>query len=154
MALRALPGFEAPMKDKPSSRSGSPAPSEFSPGLFVGGQREAVGFEGARFCVLDEALDGGPSAKHVPVYDEAGDRPLVKNLERVVQGMRAAHERGEPVLVFCGHGVRRSPLAAAWYLHRVEGLPLDAAYARIRAVRPQVEEARDWIANTNDLADD
>ena len=53
--------------------------------------------------------------------------------------------------MFCGHGVRRSPLAAAWYLHRNENLSLDDAYARIRAVRPKVETAQDWIGNWKKL---
>jgi hypothetical protein len=58
---------------------------------------------------------------------------------------------GRPVLVFCGHGIRRGPLAAAWYLHRSEGLTLAEAYTRIRAVRPQIEEAKEWIGDPENL---
>ena len=47
-----------------------------------------------------------------------------------------------------------SPLAAAWYLHRHDGIPLAEAYARIREVRPRVEEAREWIGNWQSLESD
>jgi protein-tyrosine phosphatase len=129
----------------------SNSPSEVSPGIFVGGWKDAVAFTGAKFCVLDEAPDEVPDAKHVPIYDAEKDRPLVANLDKLAESIAAAHRRAEPVLVFCGHGVRRSPLAAAWYLHRVEKLSLDDAYARIRKARPKIEEAREWIGNVDEL---
>ncbi|MFZ1024054.1 MAG: dual specificity protein phosphatase [Thermoplasmata archaeon] len=119
--------------------------SEFAPGIFVGGWKDAEGFVGQRFCVLDEMPADAPADQGLPIYDGAHEAPILANLDRVVELMRMAREAGEPVLVFCGHGVRRSPLAAAWYLHRMERLPLDEAYARVKAVRPQVEHAREWI---------
>jgi histidinol-phosphate aminotransferase len=126
-------------------------PSEIAPGVFVGGWRDAAGFAGTRFCVLDERPDDMPPATHIPIYDGGSDRALRANLDRVAEGMRAARAKGTPVLVFCGHGVRRSPLAAAWYLHRADGLPLEEAFARIRAARPQVEEPKEWLANAAEL---
>lgn len=119
--------------------------SEFAPGLFVGGWKDAERFSGARFCVLDEAPDGMPEGKHVAIYNGEKDAPILENLDRVAGLMHAAQARDEKVLVYCGHGIRRSPLAAAWYLHRYAALPLDEAYARVRAVRPQVEEAKEWM---------
>lgn len=50
-----------------------------------------------------------------------------------------------------GHGVRRGPLGVAWYLHRAEKLSLDQAYERIRAVRPKIESAREWIGHPEAL---
>jgi len=118
----------------------------------VGGWKEAQGFSGSRFCVLDEVPDGMPPATHIPIYDGAKDRPIVRNLDRLTDRMKQAHDRGEPVVVFCGHGVRRSPLAAAWYLHRTEGVALEEAYARVRTVRPGIEVAREWIGDVSELA--
>jgi len=129
----------------------APSPQEISPGVFLGGWNDALKFAGKRFCVLDEAPKDMPPATHVTIYDEAGDAPIVANLDRVASEMNSAHRAHEPVLVFCGHGVRRSPLAAAWYLHRYEKLSLDEAYGRIRAVRPKIETAREWIGNWNSL---
>jgi protein-tyrosine phosphatase len=123
------------------------SPQEISPGVFLGGWNDAVRFAGTRFCVLDDAPEDMPPATHVRIYDEAKDEPIVANLDRLAKEMAAARRKDEPVLVFCGHGVRRSPLAAAWYLHRQEKLPLDEAYARILAVRPKVETAREWIGH-------
>lgn len=137
----------------PRPKSG---PSEIAPGVFVGGWKDATRFAGARFCVLDEAPDELekeiPGATHVPIYDDRGDRALVPNLDRLVERMRKAREAEEPVLVFCGHGIRRSPLAGAWYLHRAQGIPLDEAYDRVRSVRPRVEHAREWIGHASELA--
>jgi len=119
--------------------------------VFLGGWNDALKFTGKKFCVLDEAPDDMPPAVHVTIYDETKDAPIVPNLDRVASEMNSARRAHEPVLVFCGHGVRRSPLAAAWYLHRYEKLSLEEAYERIRAVRPKVETAREWIGNWKQL---
>jgi protein-tyrosine phosphatase len=134
-------------KAKPKSRS----PSEIAPGVFVGGWNDAIKFEGARFCVLDEAPKDMPPATHVPIYSEEEDRANTKNLDRLAEEIGAARAKGEPVLLFCGHGVRRSPLAGAWYLRRSQGLSLDEAYDRVRAARPKVEHARQWIGHASEL---
>jgi hypothetical protein len=126
-------------------------PSEIAAGVFVGGWNDAVGFEGTRFCVLDEAPKDMPPAVHVQIYEETGDRAKVQSLDRLAAAVGAAREKGDRVLVFCGHGVRRSPLAGAWFLRRTEGLTLDQAYERIRAVRPKVEHAREWVGNASEL---
>ncbi|MCI4362720.1 MAG: dual specificity protein phosphatase family protein [Thermoplasmata archaeon] len=113
----------------------------------MGGWKEAEGFVGTRFCVLDDRpdeLDQFPGATHVPVYDGRTDSPVRENLERLASLVRAAHDRKEPVLLFCGHGVRRSPLAMAWYLHRSESLSLDEAFARVAAARPGIEHVKEW----------
>jgi protein-tyrosine phosphatase len=130
---------------KRKSNKAATHPSEFAPGIFVGGWKDAESFVGKRYCVLDEMPADTPADSGYPIYDETHEAPILPNLDRIVELMRAAHEADEPVLVFCGHGVRRSPLAAAWYLHRVDRLSLDEAYARVQSVRPQVEHAREWI---------
>jgi hypothetical protein len=144
----------APSKT-PRAKSAKPAskgPSEVAPGLFVGGWNDALTFEGARFCVLDEAPEElPPEAKHIPIYDEGSGRANRSNLDRLAQEAGAARATGRPVLVFCGHGIRRSPLAAAWILHRTERLPLDQAYDRIRAVRPRVEVPTSWMGSPQSL---
>lgn len=129
------------------------SPAEIAPGVYVGGWKDAVNFEGTRFCVLDQEPDDLPRATHVPIYDEKTDRARPANLDRVANGITAARAEGELVIVFCGHGVRRSPLAVAWYLHRTEGISLEQAYDRIRAVRPQVESASDWIGDVTNLGE-
>lgn len=149
-------GWTMPAARRPNSPKSRRAPpstaSEIAPGVFVGGWKEALAFEGERFCVLDEKPDDMPKATHIPIYDDRADRPIVENLDRVAEGIQEARKRNEPVIVFCGHGIRRSPMAGAWYLHRYENLSLDEAYDRIRAVRPKVEHARDWVGDPTPLA--
>lgn len=143
--------------DRPSARPARPprpaSPQEIAPGVFLGAYRDAARFEGARFCVLDEAPSDLSAARHIPVYDGARDRPNVENLDRLAREVHEARAAGQPVLIFCGHGVRRSPLGAAWYLHRYENLSLEEAYDRIRAVRPQVERAQEWIGDPAELVE-
>jgi len=126
-------------------------PSEIAPGIYVGGWKDATNFQGARFCVLDEAPPDMPPATHVRIYDEGSGRADPKSLDRLARAMEKAHAAGEPVLVFCGHGVRRSPLGGVWYLRRTEGLSLVDAYDRVKAARPKVEHARTWVGNADDL---
>lgn len=137
---------------RPAAPPRRKSPSEIAPGVFVGGWSDAVQFAGRRYCVLDERPDGElPADEQLAIYDEAQDAPILPNLERVHRLVEDARKAGEPVLLFCGHGVRRSPLAGAWYLHRHDGIPLSEAYARIREVRPRVEEAREWIGHWQPL---
>jgi hypothetical protein len=138
---------------KPAAKKTPPSPQEIAPGVFLGGWKDATRFEGARFCVLDELPDDMPAGSHIPVYDEATDRPKLENLDRLAREVHSARASGTPVLIFCGHGVRRSPLGAAWYLHRYEHLTIDEAYDRIRTIRPQVEHAREWIGNPDPLSE-
>jgi hypothetical protein len=144
---------------RPTARSRTAAPkptaSEVGDGVFVGGWNDATKFRGTRICVLDESPEGEvPAEVQIPIYDPANDRPIRANLERVAARAKEARGRGEPVLFFCGHGVRRGPLAAAWYLHRQERVSLSTAYDRIRAVRPNVETPEKWIGDPSNLNDD
>ena len=125
--------------------------SEIAPGVYVGNWDDAVKFEGERFCVLDSAPPDMPSGTHMPIYNEVKDRADRATLDRLADAMRAARTEGSPVLVFCGHGKYRSPLGAAWYLHRVEGVSLDEAYTRVRAARPKANANLDWIGNLDEL---
>lgn len=134
-----------------SPTAGPALPTEIAPGVFVGGRAAAADFPGLRMCVLDAGEDAGVPSERLPVYDPEEERPIRENLERIATAVRDARSRGEPVLIFCGHGVRRSPLAAAWYLHRAEGISLGAAYDRIERVRPFIERPEQWLRGSGAL---
>lgn len=136
----------------PKSKTRPPSPSEIAPGVYVGGWKDALRFEGARFCVLDEAPEDMPPATHVAIFSETDRRAKPDRLDRLAKGMCDARAKGESVLVFCGHGIRRSALGGAWYLRRTQGLSLDQAYDQVRSVRPKVQHARDWVDNARELA--
>lgn len=127
------------------------SPSQIAPGVFVGNWDDAVKFEGSRFCVLDEAPAEMPPSTHVRIYDEEKDRADSKALDRVAASMKAAHDAGKPVLVYCGQGIYRSPLAAAWYLKRTEGVSIQEAYKRVLAVRPKAKPAATWLGNYSEI---
>jgi protein-tyrosine phosphatase len=148
MTARARPAPPTKTRARPKS------PAEIAPGVFVGGWNDAVAFEGTRFCVLDEKPEEMPPATHIPIYDDRSGAALRPNLDRLAREIGAARAAGRPVLVFCGHGIRRSPLAAAWYLHRSEELPLDAAFERVRAVRPKAEPPSSWMGDAASLEDE
>src|SRR5579863_6484071 len=134
-----------------TTKSPSKKISEIAPGVYVGGWKDAEAFDGVRFCVLDEAPEGMPAATHVVIFNEDTNSASIRDLDRLAKEIATSRETGKPVLVFCGHGVRRSPLAGAWYLHRSEQLSLDDAYDRIRSVRPKIEHAREWVGNAAEL---
>ncbi|MGP8077269.1 MAG: dual specificity protein phosphatase family protein [Thermoplasmata archaeon] len=132
--------------------TGASSPSEVAPGLFVGGWDDAAAFRGRRLCVRDDLPEADfPIDAHVPVVDPRTGRPIRQNLDRVAALVEAARKKNEPVLLFCGYGVRRGPLAAAWYLHRADGITLDEAYERVRAARPRAEHVRQWADHWQDL---
>ena len=140
-------GTRSSSRAKPARKT----PSEIAPNVYVGNWEDAVRFEGARFCVWDEAPPNMPPASHVPIYNERADRADRRNLDRLADAIQAARAKGTPVLVFCGHGKFRSPLGAAWYLHRAEGIPLDAAYSRVRAARPEASRTLRWVGNLEEI---
>ncbi|HXY47125.1 MAG TPA: dual specificity protein phosphatase family protein [Thermoplasmata archaeon] len=127
------------------------SPAEVAPGVFVGGWKDAVAFEGTRFCVLDEKPEDMPPATHIPIYDDRSGSAIHPNLDRLAREIEAARAQGRPVLIFCGHGIRRSPLGAAWYLHRSEKLSLTEAFERVRAVRPRAEPPVAWMGKAASL---
>jgi len=146
----------APKIAKPRNRRAAAASkaSEIAPGVYVGGWNDAVEFHGMRVCVLDEVTEEPlPAEQHLPIYDEKNDQPLRANLDRIAGMVETARAKNEPVLLFCGHGIRRGSLAGAWYLHRHDGLSLDAAYEKVRAVRPKIQHVKDWVGDWKVLVD-
>jgi dual specificity protein phosphatase-like protein len=130
------------------SKSKKSAASEIAPGVFVGGWNDAVAFDGVRICVLDDPPEEPlPGSTHVPIYDGERDAVLPANLDRVAELVEKATHDHSPVLMFCGHGIRRGSLAGAWYLQRHDGVSLDEAYARVRAVRPKIETGEEWVGH-------
>ena len=83
---------------------------------------------------------------HIPIYDPETGRARFEEIEKVVSLVSAALRSGDQdVLVSCGSGTERSPLAIAWYLHRTEGLDVSAAYSDISGKRPQVQPRLEWL---------
>jgi protein-tyrosine phosphatase len=120
--------------------------NEIIPGLFLGSLPDAKeappGYH--ILCVLEAKPPDEPvNATWIPFL--AGDRANVTQLDAIVFVIDACLKKNISVLVHCGEGIERSPLAVAWYLKRRHNMTLDDAYATIRAVRPQVQDRQAWL---------
>jgi protein-tyrosine phosphatase len=111
--------------------------------VWLGDIADAMGFKGQRICVLESM----PPRKSlwIPVL-QFSDTPFVlrEQLDVLALAIDWAAKQG-PVLVYCGAGIERSPLGVAWWLHRGEGIPLAAAYARIKQISSKIQDRTYWL---------
>lgn len=116
--------------------------TEIIDNLFLGDMVDArSGFDGLIVCTLEERpLDEPPNATWVPFLHEGR-----KSLDIAAAIVDAALKGGRRVLVHCGAGSERAPLAVAWFLHTRRGMTLDEAYDLLKAKRPIVQDRRFWI---------
>lgn len=116
--------------------------TEIIENLFVGDMIDARSdFDGLIICVLEEKpFDEPPNATWIPFLAEG-----LRSLEITAEIIDGALGGGRAVLVHCGAGSERAPLAVAWYLHRRRGITLDEAYALLKSRRPIVQDRRFWL---------
>lgn len=136
--------------------------SEIVPGLYVGSLEDAVYWAKSRPLVQliyvheDLAPGVGPlpeSTLHLPFLTPADSANLsadVERLEAIAEKVDGILNCGRGVLIHCGTGVERAPLAAAWFLYRRRGMSLDDAYELIRSARPFIADRRDWLGSKLD----
>lgn len=110
--------------------------------LFVGDMIDArAGFEGLIVCVLEEKpFDEPPNATWIPFLAEG-----IRSLEITAEIIDHALAGGRMVLVHCGAGSERAPLAVAWFLYRRRAMTLDEAYELLKSRRPIVQDRRFWL---------
>jgi len=110
--------------------------------LFVGDMVDArAGFEGLIICVLEEKpFDEPPNATWIPFLAEG-----IRSLEITAEIIDHALAGGRAVLVHCGAGSERAPLAVAWFLYRRRAMSLDEAYELLKSRRPIVQDRRFWL---------
>ena len=77
--------------------------------------------------------------------DDSQNRASLEKLELASEAIEEGLKNGRRVLVHCGMGVDRSPLALAWFLHSKRGMEIDEAYQLIKSKRPIVVSHVDWI---------
>ncbi len=117
--------------------------TEIVPNLYVGNQDDARYFDGSILCVSDvKPFQEPPRAIWLPILsDGRADQHQLDASTAIIAG---ALRSGQPILVHCGAGIERSPLAVAWYLAR-HGMSLDDAYKLLRSKRPEVQDRRGWL---------
>jgi protein-tyrosine phosphatase len=128
--------------------------TEILPNLFLGDLTDAKRWQGFAITVLEYRPPELPTnVAHIPIVDTNNHadtnlddvRVLFVQLEALVTVVDAAMARGEKVLVSCGQGMERSPLAVAWYLFRRKGMTVQDAYRLVKEKRPQVIERLGWL---------
>ncbi len=92
-------------------------------------------------CVVPPANDS--AAFQYDLREPPFTEGTLNDIADVIQVLVKNHKL---VIVHCYAGIDRSPLVVAWWLARYHTETLDAAYEKIREVRPQVRDRGDWVA--------
>ena len=113
-----------------------------TPLLAVGSRVDAEDGAALRGAGIDALLSLAPVARPRDVALQlslavADRQPLPAGVIRdAVAFVAQRTAAGQRVLMHCEMGISRSPALAACFLHEGTGLPLDEAFARVRAARP------------------
>jgi len=119
-----------------------------APGLFVGSAESAADAsrQAAAGITTICALTHGPPAGGYPDAASVVDVPMMDGprndpdaFRRAVEAVVAALADGETVLVHCSRGSSRSPAVAAAALAIRRDCSVEAAFAEVRASRPDAD---------------
>jgi len=125
--------------------------------IYVGDLQDALNWDGNLLCVLEERPKDEPTnALHIPILglkwekkenaDGYVDKALTVQLDAVAHVIQNHIDAKEKLLVHCGAGMERSPLALTWYLHTRMGLTLEEAFEFVKERRPQAQNRLEWIS--------
>ena len=128
---------------------------EIVPGVFLGDLMDAKNAPSdmLRICVLEYDFERAASnTMHVPILNmgltlSTGNvHASAGQLHFIARIIHYRLEQGKTVLVHCGAGIERSPLAVAFYLHRYHKMSMDEAYSLIASKRPMIQRRDDvWF---------
>jgi protein-tyrosine phosphatase len=118
--------------------------------LYLGDMADALNAppEYWRICVLEQKPPNEPpNATWIPILEtrngEVKANPTqLNNAAFVIENLLSAKAK---VLLHCGAGIERSPLACAWFLHTHRNYSIEEAYKLIIQKRPQVQDRTIWL---------
>lgn len=118
--------------------------SEIVPGLYVSGMYEwPRDFSGLLICVLEnKPVEEPDNATWIPILKVG--RAELSQLDAVAEVIES-QLASRVVVVHCGAGIERSPLAVVWFLYKKRGMTLDEAYTLVRSKRPIVQDRQNWL---------
>jgi len=114
--------------------------------LYLGDWEDAltVPEEYVRLCVLEAKPPGEPpGALWLPFLN--GEKADKAQLDLIANTIDALLKDGKKVLLHCGAGIERSPLACVWFLHTKRNMDFDEAYEFVKEKRPIVADRRTWL---------
>jgi len=95
-------------------------------------------------CVLEyQPANEPPGAYRFPFLE--GGVANVRVLDEFADFVDKLLSEGKKVLVHCGMGVERSPLAVVWYLHKKKGMSVAEAYRYVMNRRSVVADRSSWL---------
>jgi protein-tyrosine phosphatase len=127
--------------------------------LYVGDIQDAVNTDRLEnqgkwlvICVLETKPVREPKgAIWIPIIDQAmredgSIKVNKKNLDSLADTIdKALKEDQRDILLHCGMGSERSPLAAAWFLYRKRNMSFEDAYKLVREKRPATMDRTVWV---------
>lgn len=121
--------------------------------LFVGSMDtayEASKHDFTIICVVDKFhnLPLLPGTKHIPItkINRYGRiEASITGLNRVALLIDDNLKKGKDILVHCGAGMERGPLAVMWYLHIFHKMTLDDAYNKVSRAHSDTMYRINWI---------
>lgn len=121
--------------------------NEIVKGVFVGDFEDGMRSRASHVVCVLENPSPRDGALWIPLLLAA---PVIyarpAQLDAVAFVIDAVQARGESVLIHCGAGIERSPLAVAWWLTRSgRAADLEESYRTLVAARPVVQDRRVWL---------
>ena|SRR6267378_7425473 len=124
-------------------------PSEIFPGVFVGDQADGQTWGNGTdrlLCVLEQPSQRNGVAWIPILMQKQVTFARASQLDAVAAIIEDSLKCGQRILVHCGAGIERSPLALAWWLVTSGRLKtLDEAYRLLIEKRPIVQDRRAWL---------
>ena len=131
--------------------------------VFLGDAQDAKNWGGRILCVLENRPpDEPPHAIIIPILrlvhnkvanqmqlqtrDDGQIHADVRMLDIVADVINLSVARGEDILVHCGAGIERGPLAVAWYLHKYKDMSIEDAYKMIKSMRKETADRSVWLS--------
>jgi len=131
--------------------------TEILPGLYLGAAAEAYydkkeGLVDVALCVTERSIANlglGTDWYEIMSFLEEDDENVLRadvvKLHTISMYIKALLEQKKKIVVFCGVGSERSPLAVVWYLHNFEDFSLNDAYEFVKRKRSIVIDRTDWL---------
>lgn len=123
--------------------------SEILPNLYIGNIHDGRSFNGEKICVQEEKRclhDIG--THHLPLLDEKYEVGI-DNANKISDKINELLKKDKRVIVYCGSGKGRGPVAIQWYLVRYKGFTRKEALEAVKLKHQPTEERHHYWNQLN-----